>query len=424
MRTITLKDVMLLIQKTLNSTDTRLKGHVEQVAFILLKMLTFSGSFSDQKILTLCSLAFFHDIGAYKAEERQFLKEFEFSNAHGHAIYGYLFMKNFSPMKQHANVVLYHHYYWCDREKQVTEGRIPNESFLIMLADKIALFYSLYRDAEKTKEMLLSRSGTAFCPEYVALFLKADEKYKILDSIKDGSYYQEIYDFFTSFDITHPQALEYAKMLSFAIDFRSESTVIHTITVSTISRLLASKLGLPEKQIDTISVASMLHDIGKIVIPKSILEKPGKLTPEEFELMKKHVYKGGEILDGIGLDDIKNIALYHHEKLDGSGYPFGLKGDQLSLNVRICILSDLISALLQERSYKRAFSKEEITAILSEMALKNKIDPVLTNTFIRDYDSFLAQIKEGCESRILVYKDILVQYKELRSRVDAVVTNR
>ena len=142
------------------------------------------------------------------------------------------------------------------------------------------------------------------------------------------------------------------RMLVYAIDFRSQHTVTHTITTTSISVSVARCMGLPESQVRKIWYGALLHDLGKIGIPVEILEYPGKLSPQAMTIMQTHVKLTEEILGGTIEEDITRIALRHHEKLDGSGYPRRLPVDELTTEERIVAVSDIVSALLGTRSYK------------------------------------------------------------------------
>jgi putative two-component system response regulator len=133
-----------------------------------------------------------------------------------------------------------------------------------------------------------------------------------------------------------------------------------------------------------------LHDIGKVGIPDAVLLKPGKLTPEEFEVMKQHARIGGETLDAAlrakpdaaYLQMARDIALTHHEKFDGSGYPLGLKGDDIPLCGRIVALADVYDALTAKRVYKEAFSHEKAKSIILEGSGKH-FDPAIVEAFLK-----------------------------------------
>ena len=129
--------------------------------------------------------------------------------------------------------------------------------------------------------------------------------------------------------------------------------------------------GLSREEIEQIALASIMHDVGKIAVPDAILNKPGKLTPEEFEVMKTHTTQGAKLLDQIPQfreDSLypyaRDIALHHHERWDGRGYPEGLVGDEISIWAQIVSLADVYDALSCKRVYKDAFSREKVLEMI------------------------------------------------------------
>lgn len=159
--------------------------------------------------------------------------------------------------------------------------------------------------------------------------------------------------------------------LAKAAEYRDPETGSHILRMANYSRLIAQALGLGEDERQLIFEAAPMHDVGKVAIPDLILLKPGKLTTEEFELMKRHALIGHEILRDSSSPKLQAaavIALSHHERLDGSGYPDGLSGDDIPLHGRIVAVADVFDALTSERPYKRAWTLEQAAAYLREQA--------------------------------------------------------
>jgi len=152
---------------------------------------------------------------------------------------------------------------------------------------------------------------------------------------------------------------------------------------------------ITKEYIDDIYLSSILHDIGKVGIPDSILLKPGKLTPKEFEVIKGHVLLGGDALNTVDsrigsrsfLTIGKEIAYYHHEKWDGTGYPRGLKGDDIPLSARLVALADVYDAITTMRSYKDAYSHEEAKKIIIDERGRH-FDPDIVDAFLISEDDF------------------------------------
>ncbi len=174
-------------------------------------------------------------------------------------------------------------------------------------------------------------------------------------------------------------------------EFTNEHIGNHLLRVSLYSELLALKFGLEDKEADLVRRASPMHDIGKSIIPDHILKKPSTLTLEEMEVMKTHAQMGYEILRDSKKEvtDIgAMIAFQHQEKYDGSGYPQGLKGEEIHIFSRITTVADVYDALSSERCYKPAWSIDEIIKFF-QAARAIHFDPRLTDLFIQHSDEFV-----------------------------------
>jgi HD-GYP domain-containing protein (c-di-GMP phosphodiesterase class II) len=176
--------------------------------------------------------------------------------------------------------------------------------------------------------------------------------------------------------------VETALALSKTIEAKDRYTSGHSQRVSVFSVELAEKLNFDEERLETMRIGSLLHDIGKVAVPDSVLLKPGLLDDDEFHIMKRHPMAGDRILAAIpGLRDMADIARSHHEKWDGSGYPLGVSGDAIPLEGRICAIADAYDALTTKRSYKSAMSLEKALEIIEKDA-GTHFDPDLAKVFV------------------------------------------
>lgn len=189
--------------------------------------------------------------------------------------------------------------------------------------------------------------------------------------------------------------LEIIQRLGRAAEYKDNETGMHVVRMSHYSKVLAQQLDVSERWVELVFQAAPMHDIGKIGIPDAVLRKPGKLDADEWEVMQGHVNIGADIIadsDSLLLQMAQEIALYHHEKWDGSGYPHGLKGEEIPLSARIVAIADVFDALTSERPYKKAWPVEKAITVLEQDA-GSHFDPTLVPIFIDQLETIL-QIRE------------------------------
>ncbi len=181
-------------------------------------------------------------------------------------------------------------------------------------------------------------------------------------------------------ELTFPQIKALADFFAHIVDYKSPFTSTHSIGVATVAETLTRFLGFDEETAEQMYLAGALHDIGKVAIGNEILEKPGRLTDEEFKTMKHHAAYTYYILSGIdGFDALRDWAAFHHERLDGTGYPFGKSAAELNTQERIMACADIYQALTESRPYKQGMSHEKAIGILRDMADKGWIDAELVS---------------------------------------------
>lgn len=409
------KGIMGIMERTCNHIDQRLLNHGLKVSYLVSKLLPELGILDRKLQRDICFIALLHDIGAYKTEEIDKMLQFETVDVSAHTAYGYLFIRNFSPLKDMAEIVLLHHTSW-----KVLENLKSFDSFTKQIAQVISIADRIEVMAEQSglsflqvEQYIKKAEGRLFAPDIVKHISVLEGMFPLdIDTIKQDEYFNMICEApFTEEEIT-----EYLKMITYVIDFRSPHTVTHTITTTSISYELSLLMNLDEKTVSQIVCAALLHDLGKIAIPVEILESPGKLSHEDMIIMKTHVELAEEIL-GDDIDEVvKKIALRHHEKLDGSGYPKGIRGEELSTAERILAVADIVSALAGARSYKGSFDKERIISIIKNMSQKSLIDPFLVTIMVDKFDYIMEETAVRCDPLLRIYDEMQGEFELLKEK--------
>ncbi|WP_320175629.1 HD-GYP domain-containing protein [Maridesulfovibrio sp.] len=203
---------------------------------------------------------------------------------------------------------------------------------------------------------------------------------------------------------------QFAESLGNAIDAKDHYTCSHSEEVAVVAQALGVQLGLNDQECELLHIAGHLHDIGKIGLPDSILKKEGRLTLEEYEIVKKHPAMGAEIVKPVatvsGLDRIPGIILHHHERYDGAGYPYALKGENIPFGARVIAVADTLSAMASNRPYRKAI---EFSRIIDEIKTCSgtQFDPAVVEAFmgitdqIENYFMQGNTIVEGPDPRII-----------------------
>lgn len=408
MNVIESKNVINVLKKALNLIDNRLINHGERVAYIIYKMMEYENKYSQREMLDYTISALFHDIGAYKTEEIDNMIKFETRNIWKHSIYGYLFFKYLTPLNDFAEIILFHH---IDYNK-LTKFNSKHEaiSSYLNLADRIDV--KKISSNEIVPEMFNRLRNVQYSGHALDLFQNAQLKYHILEKLEDNSYEEELNQFLEKAVFTSIEKEQFLKMLIYSIDFRSEHTVRHTITTISVADQLGRLIGINDKDAYNLHYGALLHDIGKISTPLDILEAPRALNAEEMLIMKNHVALSEFILKDYIDEEIVQIAVRHHEKLDGSGYHKGLKARELTLPQCILAVADIISALNGVRSYKTSFHKEKILSILSKEAENGKISAKVVDYVIQFYDTLMENVEKDCREPLQIYSAINEKYED------------
>jgi len=378
-----ISDTWQIINNVFLEIDRKVLEHGERVAYIALTLA------KKQKLDTtttrnLVFAALFHDIGMVWSEEDEERTEFTAFDPKGtyeHALSSYLFLKYFSPLKKYSEIVLFHHGR-ADRQ-QVNEYYKLGVKLHICDRIDVAEINNISRD--RTIELLEQNSGKMFYKKDVEDMIAIIKETNVLDDLKTDKCRTTIDKYLSAMYFRRDVVRNYLFMATYCFEFFDTETMFHARMTSSLCYLLGRYMNLDLHQLSVLYTAGLFGDIGKARIPHSILKKPGKLTPEERAIMKQHDEYTKEILGGCIKDpQVIDIAYSHHEKLDGSGYPRGLKGDELDINKRIIAVADIASALMAHRSYKDAYPMEKTIEELQNMVDNGKLDKQVVDAFVEN----------------------------------------
>jgi putative nucleotidyltransferase with HDIG domain len=374
---LTLFDLAICLSDACDLISPALTNHHKQVAYISYSIGKELG-LDDQQLTDLTLAAAMHDIGALSLRERIDLMEFESLNTSAHCEVGYSLLRCFKPTERIADIVRRHHHYWNDAN---TDATLLIESDIIHCADRVALLIDhgkgVIGQVDDIRERTKKQRGAMFNPDVYDAFVAISEKeYFWLDTISP-TVYRSLRRFIrtNSLALHSEQLHDLAMLFSRIIDFRSHFTATHSAGVAATAVVLAELAGFSKRECDYMRIAGLLHDLGKLAIPREVLEKPGKLDKVEFDLIRTHTYHTFRILDTLeDFETINTWGAFHHERLNGKGYPFHHKKDDLSLGSRIMAVADIFTAIIEDRPYRKGMQPDEVTNLLNSIAAHGFID--------------------------------------------------
>lgn len=413
---LSVSDMVMCLSGALDLVNVRIADHNEQVACISMFIAEALGMReADMVDVTLAGLL--HDIGALSLKERLDLLNYEVADAQRHSELGARFLGTFSPLAYLAPLVRHHHAHWNNGEGRIAAGSIVGDgSFIIHLADRIAILINkdeeILSQAKRIIETIRAGSGMIFKPEHVDAFLSIADR-EFFWFISTSSHFEKyLAERIRPLTVYMDDALllQMGKLFGRVIDFRSSFTAIHSSRVSAVSRSLAGKAGMPGAEIRRLAIAGYLHDLGKLVVPPEILDKPAPLDAGEWNIMKSHSFHTWRLLGSLrGLETIARYASSHHERIDGRGYPFHYSGDRLGAGERIVAVADVFTALIEDRPYRAGMDRERAFRVLEDMSRENAIDGdcvgVLKSNYSEIIGSMAAAEREAREEYEAIIKD-------------------
>ncbi|MDD2971606.1 MAG: HD domain-containing protein [Lachnospiraceae bacterium] len=382
MRQVSNKQIILLLRQAIKCVDRLLMDHGSRTAYILYKMLQEEGSYEMYEMADFSIFATFHDIGAYRTDELEDMLKFETKSYMKHSLYGYAMLKELSPMSDQAGILLFHHVN-CDRFDDVQFAQ-KNIASYIFLADRLDIYY-LAMGTSFDIHSLRQYEGTRYTKEALDLLEKVTRKTNILKALQDESYQEELDALLEYLVISNEDEEKYIDLMYYCMGFRNDRFMMETIKCRKICDEIAQKMFLTNEQREKLKYASLIHDFGMLMLPQELLQQPRGLSESETEQVSDHVEMAEEPLKKILSEEIVTIAMAHHERGNGMGYPRHLKVQDMDLLQRILQVADTVTALSSERTYRSARNQEEIYRILQDGVKNRSFSGEVVNAFLDSY---------------------------------------
>jgi HD-GYP domain-containing protein (c-di-GMP phosphodiesterase class II) len=350
---------------------------------------------------TLLVAGMLHDIGTLSLRERLDCLDFEKTVPQEHAHRGFALIDGFEPFTGFAPfagvapLIRFHHMPWRDGEGASFRGEpVPPGAHILHLADRVAVLLGAgpvsAAQADLIGERIQAVSGSVFVPLLVEALLDLPDREEFLHAALSPSLDAILARWAggmrVHLDLTGLSAL--ARLFGEIIDFRSSFTATHSRGVAATAEALAGFSGLSETECRMMRIAGYLHDLGKLAVPVELLEKQGPLSEEEFAVVRSHSSHTYRILEGIpGMETINAWGAFHHERLDGAGYPFHRNAAGLPLGSRIVAVADTFTAVTEDRPYRLGMSADKAVTLLQKMAAEKALDARVVDTLVANFDA-------------------------------------
>lgn len=407
---ITSRNMVNLIYETLRLMNKSMAHHCMRVSYIMSKMLEERGTYEKYEIADLMVLAMLHDVGAYKTDDVRKQLTFEAKNPLPHSVYGYLFLKYLSPLEEQSKMILYHHTDYTKTKDMDYKYRFELE--VLKVAEMADIWHRSF--GEKFEVTLFDRySGSKFDPQVCQLLYDTEEKQGIFAKLADRSFMKEYNESLDYILLSDDEKEKYLKMLMYCTGLKDEQLVSETVATIYVCRELGRKLKLSETDKNEVYYAALLHDMGMLAIPSELLKAPRSLNDEEKNLIKTHVEIMAKTLENKLSPDIISIAVAHHERFDGSGYPHALKASGMGKKEAILQISEQVVNAMEPKPYRPAHTKEEIMEDLNVGIISGKYEAMVADTFLKNYDEIMDKAAQKAEAALVTHQKLLRNYKQV-----------
>ncbi|MBQ8088999.1 MAG: HD domain-containing protein [Clostridia bacterium] len=385
----TMRDLVRAFTRAMNLISPEVQNHHEKVSYFAYRLSEAMGCSESERRLTFYG-ALMHDVGSVMTEGSLSLMDIE-SRPSELARTGALLLRMFPSTASLSEIVERSQSPWEKLKRLPDQVKAPRRiSQMVHLADTVSLLLkedvSVLNQVGEIRECIHRIGEREFDPAVLSAFDALCERESVwLDLLYRPQLFLD--DMPDDRSVSVDETIRLTELMSRIIDFRSPFTAMHSAGVAVTAQTLAALAGMSQDECKQMRIAGNLHDIGKLKIPKSILEKPGKLTDEGFNIMKEHAYYTYILLRDVrGFDWIAQWAAFHHEKLNNKGYPFKLSGDQIPFGSRVMAVADVFSAVAEERPYRKGMEKQKVIEVLRSDAERGALSRPIVELLIEHYD--------------------------------------
>ena len=372
-----------------------LRRHHRRVASIALGIAGEMGLPPGEKdTVFLASLV--HDVGVSTWQGKEALHQFEVENPWEHCRAGFELMSRVRLLEFLGAVILSHHDRYAGANDSGLSGEaIPLPARIIHLADRVDVLLGYDRHVlvgvGEVTGRIRSLAGRHFDPAVVEAFLALAGRESFWLGLSDALCLNRSLDNACTVGevgLDEADMRQMARMFAQVIDKKSRFTRRHSQHVAAVAVTLAGALGFSREDVVLMELAALTHDLGKLSVPEEILEKPGPLTPEEYAVMRQHTFYTYVILNESGAPSpIPEWAAYHHERLDGNGYPFHLDAARLDTGARLMAVADVFAALREDRPYRPGMNRRRVEEVMRRMAAESALCGEIVGALFDAYDA-------------------------------------
>ncbi|MEW5761906.1 MAG: HD domain-containing phosphohydrolase [Bacillota bacterium] len=406
---VDLVKTLVSLSRSLDFSHRGLLLHHLRVTLVALRLGREAG-LAGRDLLDLFRAAVVHDAGAVTWPEKAALEEFDVRDPWDHCRRGHAFLDGVSLMGSAGRIILSHHDRWAGGNPSGLAGQdIPLAARIIHLADRVDV---LLRDGPvlDQREGILRRAregaGRIFDPHLVGLLEEVAGRPSFWLDLVSPWVAERVLALVPPAvaPVAWDELRALAGVFARVVDAKSRFTYRHSRGVAGVARLLGERLGFSATDGVLLEVAGLLHDLGKLTVPEEILEKPGPLTRTEYNVMMQHPYYTYWLLQPVAAQfPLAAWAAYHHERLDGTGYPFRLPGEKLDLGARVVAVADVFTALREERPYRPGLDWAKSVRLIGEMARTGALDGEVVAALLasrREIDALWAGLTAQSNDRL------------------------